>query len=209
MSALDFDQTHDPRRLLAVVAVAGVHAAMIYGLLQWTVRNEQPWRSAPVQVALISERLAERELAPPPKPQFVTPVVTIEPPALDLPQIADPPPTITVAYRSESALKSPPVSAPKLVSTVEYLRPLKPLYPSISRRLREEGLVVLLVLVDESGHASRIEVRDSSGHRRLDRAAQDAVENALFKPYVEDGIARAAFVLIPVEFTLTQHVAQR
>ena len=40
-------------------------------------------------------------------------------------------------------------SAPRLISTVEYLRQPVPRYPPQSRKLREQGLVVLRVLIDE------------------------------------------------------------
>jgi len=59
-----------------------------------------------------------------------------------------------------------------------------------------------LVLIDESGHAKTIEVYKSSGHPRLDEAARAAVAHAIFKPYTDGGIARAAAAFVPVEFTL-------
>jgi protein TonB len=42
----------------------------------------------------------------------------------------------------------------------------------------------------------------SSGHTRLDDAAIEAVRAALFRPYVAEGRARAAYVRVPVEFAL-------
>ena len=94
-------------------------------------------------------------------------------------------------------------AAPKLISAVEYVREPTPRYPPQSRRLREQGLVVLRVLIDEKGQACSIEVESSSGHVRLDHAAKEAVAAAAFRPYVEDGEPRRAFVLIPIEFSLS------
>jgi protein TonB len=70
--------------------------------------------------------------------------------------------------------------------------------------LREQGLVVLRVVIDERGEASSIEIETSSGHARLDDAARDAVLRAAFRPYVEDGEPRRALVLIPIEFALNR-----
>lgn len=204
------DQSSDPRRLVAITVIVAVHAVAIYGLSSWGIRSQVKPKPAPVQVALINEETpTNTEIKPPPHKLF-TPEVQIEVPVIELPQMAESPPTITVAYKQEVSPK--PIATaptPKLISTVEYLKPLRPHYPPISRRLKEEGMVVLLVLVDERGKASRVEVRDSSGFKRLDLAAREAAECALFKPYVEDGIARPALVLIPVEFSLNQRVAQR
>jgi TonB family protein len=42
----------------------------------------------------------------------------------------------------------------------------------------------------------------SSGHASLDKAATEAMLAALFKPYTRDGVARAAVVIVPMEFSL-------
>jgi protein TonB len=98
-------------------------------------------------------------------------------------------------------------SSPKLISIVEYLREPSPRYPSQSRRLREQGMVVLRVLIDEQGKACDITVETSSGYERLDHAAREAVARAAFRPYVEDGRPRRALVLIPIEFSLNRATA--
>jgi protein TonB len=58
------------------------------------------------------------------------------------------------------------------------------------------------VLIDESGHASAVNVYRSSGHPRLDEAAREAVRRALFKPYLDGGVPRAAIAVVPIEFSL-------
>jgi periplasmic protein TonB len=96
-----------------------------------------------------------------------------------------------------------PVFAPKVISEVAYLQPPAPRYPAESRRSRERGLVVVRVLVDEAGRAREVNVQQSSGYPRLDKAACQAVERARFKPYVEEGVARPAIAIIPIEFGLS------
>jgi protein TonB len=97
--------------------------------------------------------------------------------------------------------------APKLVASVEYLREPSPHYPPQSKKLREQGLVVLRVLIDERGVACNIDIESSSGHARLDHAAKDAVARAAFRPYIENGTPRRALVLIPIEFALNRSTA--
>lgn len=66
----------------------------------------------------------------------------------------------------------------------------KPHYPRRSRILKEEGRVLLQVLVGGSGRAESVEVTASSGFRRLDRSALRFLRRASFaasgpnKPYM-------------------------
>jgi protein TonB len=57
---------------------------------------------------------------------------------------------------------------------------VKPAYPRFSRIRGEEGTVVLLVEVLAEGRPGKIEIASSSGYRRLDRAALEAVGRARF-----------------------------
>ena len=58
----------------------------------------------------------------------------------------------------------------------------RPEYPRYSRIHGEEGRVVLSVVVHSDGSPGKIEVVRSSGYRRLDRAAVQALQRATFLP---------------------------
>lgn len=79
---------------------------------------------------------------------------------------------------------------------------LKLRYPVASLHQREQGRVLLSVLVDANGNVQRVEIARSSGHANLDAAAREAVRNAHFKPVLENGKATAAWGLVPIEFRL-------
>ena len=64
----------------------------------------------------------------------------------------------------------------------------KPEYPSQSRRLNEEGTVVLSVFVTAEGMAGAVEIKSSSGFPMLDQSAKDAVKQWHFNPATVDGI---------------------
>lgn len=83
-----------------------------------------------------------------------------------------------------------------------YLNNPSPAYPMLSRRLREEGEVMLRVLVAADGQPKRIEVRTGSGSNRLDRAAEDAVARWRFVPARRGDSAVEAWVLVPIVFKL-------
>jgi periplasmic protein TonB len=84
----------------------------------------------------------------------------------------------------------------------DYLNNPAPTYPSLSRRLGEEGLVVLRVQVSAEGRALQVELKKSSGFERLDNAARKSVEKWRFVPARQAGIAVASWVEVPLQFSL-------
>ncbi len=60
-----------------------------------------------------------------------------------------------------------------------YLENPAPAYPPLSRRVGEQGKVMLRVLVNTRGTADTVELRLSSGSSRLDDAAVESVRPAL------------------------------
>ena len=169
---------------------------------------------APTIVPAVSISFLQQEENLTERPAIDEPVLTL------VHQVLVPPPEVDVAIEPTTAAisataadvppPSPPPSMPASsgtavipeMSDVAYLVQPAPHYPPESRRIREQGLVMLRVLIDESGHAKAVEIYKSSGHPRLDEAARAAVARAIFKPYVDGGIARAAAAIVPVEFSL-------
>lgn len=202
-----FAEDHS-RRVCVAAGIAAVHAAGLYVALSFAPQLRQAVAQVPLVVTFVSQ--------PEPAPQRPLPQVTVvtpqplvqlpELPQIDIPNDSAPSTrAITVPRQAPPpAAQTEDRSTPKLVSTVEYVREPAPRYPPQSRRLREQGLVVLRVVIDERGAASSIEIETSSGHARLDDAARDAVLHAAFRPYVEDGEPRWALVLIPIEFALNR-----
>lgn len=79
----------------------------------------------------------------------------------------------------------------------------KPEYPMIARRNGYEGLVLLRVLVLESGKVGKIELEKSSGFGILDKSAIEAVEVWKFVPGKRDGIPISSWVTVPIRFQLS------
>lgn len=77
-----------------------------------------------------------------------------------------------------------------------------PRYPRVSRIRGEEGRVVLRVQVTAAGAAASVHVRRSSGHRRLDEAAIEAVRTWRFEPATRFGMRVAGAVDVPIVFRL-------
>ncbi len=75
-------------------------------------------------------------------------------------------------------------------------------YPPLSRRMGEEGTVVIQVLVNEQGQPAEVRVKKSSGYQRLDQAAISAVRAARFSPGSRNGKAEAMWFDLPIRFEL-------
>ena len=204
-----FARVPDPSKSVALLAVIVIHAVGLGGLLALKVSPRLQVADAVTEASILPEE-ANPDATDTALPQIVDwkpvmpdvplPQVTLEerstaitvPVPLATPQVAAPP------MRNANADTPPILDA----QSVGYLVPPAPRYPPASRRAREEGEVLVRVLIDIDGRPSEIRILRSSGHPRLDDAALEAVRAALFRPYVADGRARAAYVRVPVEFAL-------
>src|SRR5690606_36947894 len=93
---------------------------------------------------------------------------------------AQPAAPVPAAAPAPAAPPGPPTppAPPKpktLTSGIASLYNPAPQYPALSRRVGEEGTVVLRVLVNERGLPERVEVQTSSDSSRLDDAARQTV----------------------------------
>ena len=77
-----------------------------------------------------------------------------------------------------------------------------PAYPAISKKLKEEGTVILKILVTKDGRVAEVEIQTSSGFKRLDDAAVRAIKRWKFNPATQAGNAIDYWYEIPFEFSL-------
>ncbi|QAU35659.1 energy transducer TonB [Janthinobacterium sp. 17J80-10] len=100
------------------------------------------------------------------------------------------------------AAPAAPVQPRTVTTGVEYLQPPRPEYPALSRRMGEEGTVMLRILITDRGRAERADIHKSSGVPRLDEAARQAALRAVFKPYTENGRPVPVYAILPISFQL-------
>jgi protein TonB len=77
-------------------------------------------------------------------------------------------------------------------------------YPPLSRRLREEGRVLLDVHILADGSVGEVRLRQSSGYERLDEAALDAVRRWRYVPARRGDEPVATWYVQPVAFSLNR-----
>lgn len=134
---------------------------------------------------------------PDPAPAPSAPVGVIEP--------QPPAPPISAPVAAAPAPVAPPPAAPavELPSTnADYLQNPKPVYPPASKRLGEQGKVIVRVLIAADGTAQDAEVRQSSGYERLDRAALETVRKWRYVPGKRAGVPEAMWFNVPINFVL-------
>ncbi|MFC5476431.1 energy transducer TonB [Paraherbaspirillum soli] len=214
---------HQIRRIGPLGAIILLHAAFFIALQSGMVhqittsapkevfayfitpeRAPQPAPAKPQPAIPKTVAVVKKTIAPP----LPTPVVSQTPSeqAITVPAPASQPaqheePAATpIAAAPEAATPSPPRT---ITSGVEYIQAPDVKYPTVAKRMGEEGKALIRVLINEKGRAERVEVQKSSGSSRLDDAAKQAVMRALFKPYMEDGKAIPVFAIVPINFQLS------
>lgn len=212
---------------LLLVLVVLAHAAGLATLAQ-LARQPAAVTETPISVALIELPVPLPTVAPaPPRP-----VVEPPPKPAPRPQTRAPKPAPKMVTESQTAIRTetpPPQATPEPVREAvaptppapparpapetppaviaarfdaAYLNNPAPAYPPLSRRMREEGKVMLRVQVTAEGLPAQVDLAESSGFTRLDTAAREAVQRWRFVPAKQGGQPVAAAVIVPIVFKL-------
>ena len=142
---------------------------------------------------------------PRPKPEqaITDPTPAPAPEAESAPEapVVEPAPAPPVAVAPAPTAAAPaPVAEARF--DADYLNNPDPGYPRLSKRMGEQGKVLLRVRVSARGRADEVRVHRSSGHTRLDEAARKAVAGWRFVPAKQGDEAIASWVIVPIEFKL-------
>ncbi|MGI9227763.1 MAG: energy transducer TonB [Gammaproteobacteria bacterium] len=203
--------------------VLAMHGALLYFL--WNLRLIPP----PEQIAKIfvnfvampkvEEKVQTLDLPllpskPKPKPKSALKVVEkplliqpFEAPVLSEAEVIVPPAPLELAKVPEPKPVSVPVGPITLSTELSVTCPelTPPSYPPLSRRLGEEGKVVLRVGLDENGYVNTARVVESSSYKRLDEAALAVVKTWRCNPSLRNGQPVRAVALQPFNFVLQGH----
>jgi periplasmic protein TonB len=210
-----FSGPHAPRarftrpateRLVTVGVIAALHVLAIAAI--WTRHLLVEQEPGPLMVNPIDTVVPEMPPPPPPiVPSIATPPVVLAPPLPPTIEAVEEPITAITAKEAppEMPAPAPPLSSSEITEArfdVDYLNNPKPAYPPLSRRLREEGVVVLKVHVRSDGSVETAVIDKRSGSMRLDEAALAAVKQWHFVPARRGTEPVDSWVLVPIEFEL-------
>jgi len=161
--------------------VIGLHVIFALALIAGTAVKYVPQLRDILESQLIKHEEEEKPKEPPPPPPDFKPP-PVQTPIVDLPIVACPPPVNAIVQKAEPAkpveqpkAAPPPITQARIAKGSNLGEACSSYYPSASRRLSEEGSVVLLVYVAPNGRVSETKVETSSGIQRLDEAAEKCV----------------------------------
>lgn len=199
------------RRSVRFALVLSAHLALLWGGMELASRPEVRQAAQDIMVRLIESQPSLPEVVPPeptpPRPQPVRRPVPIEAPQPVLTAAPEAPaPAVSIAPQPPAPPVAEVAPAPPVVTQArfdaDYLSNPKPAYPVASRRLGEEGKVLLRVKVSPGGTALSVEIKQSCGFGRLDEAAKAAVERWRFVPARRGEEAIESWVSVPIVFNL-------
>ncbi|MGH8766515.1 MAG: energy transducer TonB [Burkholderiales bacterium] len=201
-----------PDRIGLSVTLA-LHAIAAAALLSYAPARQALLAAAPIMVDLIVPPKVE-----PPQPKPPAELPKPKPVVKQVQRPIEPAPILTAPAEAPSPIIAPPPPPPapptpvqqapapmvltEPIYNADYLSNPAPIYPSVSRRMGEQGKVILRVLVGIKGTADDVQVRTSSGFGRLDEAARNTVLRWKFVPARRGPDPVSAWVLIPVSFRL-------
>ena len=208
----------NPVFLPSLMFVLAAHGALLYFLFKQQL-IPPPEQLATLLVNFIPASRPQEQTKPEPPPptpkpqpakktqsrQIVaeTPVLSpSEPLALSFQPEPEPAPNpVAAAEPSPAQMPQGPITLSSELS-VACPELNAPAYPPLSRRLGEEGKLVLRVELDEGGHVNIARVVTSSGFKRLDEAAMVAVKTWRCNPPQRNGQPVRAIALQPFNFVL-------
>lgn len=151
---------------------------------------------------------------PAPKPPLSAKAITLsessvepsQPEVVEAPVVAESSkiplmPVDGIKTKKEKVTESP-IAPPRLDAT--RLNNPAPVYPRTSLRLRQEGTVILKLLILANGTVGEIKVKISSRHQRLDKAALKAVKRWQYVPSRRKDEAIDFWYEQPIVFSLRQ-----
>ena len=158
--------------------------------------------AAPTQQPATPQKNRERP-HPTPRPILAMPAeAAASTPTFSVPAPVVAPPAPVAAVASAPVAAAASMTAARFDAA--YLHNPRPNYPPMSRRLGEEGKVLLKVRVSSDGRALAVDLEKSSNFTRLDDAALDVVKRWRFVPAKRGDEAIEASVIVPLVFRLEE-----
>jgi len=229
MQAVPYPILTLPKRTAILIGgVVVLHIAGLWALHTGLLKRATEWV---IPVAVVSEvppPPPPPQIKPPPPPPPALPArpsLAPSPLALAPEPVPQPtqtpaaPPTVvaTAPVNAPVSATAPVAPAPSVVvpaapaaptkvdlptTVADYQAKSPPVYPVMSKRMGEQGRVVMRVLIGADGVPQQAEVQQSSGHGRLDRAASDAVMRWRYVPGKRGGVPETMWFQVPIEFKL-------
>lgn len=176
------------RRVISIGLVAALHVFVIYALASGLATEFVNKLPSELKAQVVQQQQVKPKAPPPPPPQLVKPPPPfVPPPEFSIQSNA---PSNSTAISQVTGKRAPP---PKPAAPIERPKPVGrghdcyAGYPPISKRLGEQGKVILKFTVNTNGSVSDVKIAKSSGYSRLDHAAVACAGNWKYRPATQGG----------------------
>jgi len=155
------------------------------------------------KAAKAAEEAAKREAVAEATPPKIPQVALVDPPPTEIVE-AQTPPKLEPAEQKDAPTDTTNASAQDGgVTDAPVVQNLpKPSYPALSRRMKEQGVVVLSAIVQTDGTTRDVQVVRAPDYPRLIEAARKALLKAKFVPATRNGQQIEHRVTVPFRFVL-------
>jgi len=199
---LKVEEKSTSSKATSIAIVVAIHVAGIAGLVAALAQGALLKQMQEIKATVDTQKIPPKA-PPPPPPDLVKP----PPPVAVVPDFqvatAAPPPVQTAPKAPP-----PPPPAPTHAISNDPLRPVMrthtlPEYPPISKRLNEQGTVLMEVNITTEGNVDQCSVVQSSSSDRLDQAACEWVKRQWrWQPPTLNGAPTAAKTRVSMKFDL-------
>jgi protein TonB len=193
---------------MVLVAIIGLHVFIAWALATGLARRAIEVIAPPIQTTVVEEVKKEEAPPPPPPPQFERPPVEIPPPDVTINMPVED--TSTAIRVTQTVAKAAPVAAAAPIrrtglSIGKGFPNTEDYYPEASKRLEEQGVVIVHVCVGPDGKLTEEPtVAKSSGSNRLDSGALKLAKagSGKYVAATEDGKGITQCATVPIKFQL-------
>jgi protein TonB len=156
-------QTSTATRVTNLGFVLLLHVAVIFGLVQMLKRTEIPQLLQSFKTTILEQQAVKTAEPPPPPPALEKP-----------PPVYVPPPQFSVETPTTSSTAIQAVTGNRVLPKSRTSNP-EPDFPAAEKHLHHEGIVLLEISVDATGHPTDVKVLKTSGFPALDESARSTV----------------------------------
>lgn len=208
MSAYVQDTQLFTRRTVVLAAIIALHVFLAWVLATGLAQRAIQLVAPPIKTTIVQQTKKTVKPPPPPPPQLQQQQVEVPPPVI---QINVPTASQTHAITvQKQVVRSAPAPAPARVTPLRAIAHDFPstdsYYPDASRRLGEQGTVLVKLCIGAGGRVvGTPSVEKSSGSSRLDQAAirYARATSGHFEPETRNGAPVTVCTALPIKFQLT------
>ncbi|MCX7036813.1 MAG: energy transducer TonB [Proteobacteria bacterium] len=204
------DSNWASRRGIAFIAMVLLHILLIWGLKSGFAMKVIDTLAPPIVTEIIEETKDEDTPPPPPPPKMDMPPVEVPPLVVD---ISVPVESSTTALSNVSDKPQPPPPPPRVVEAPRNIVSAglrkgasqpdsEEYYPPSSKRLSEQGNVVVKSCLDDKAKITEVTVQEASSFPKLDEAALKYAKALRYAPATENGKPIAGCFAFRVKFQL-------